>query len=259
MKKMLVVRAGVFAKSHVSGYTRKDGTYVAEHEDKRVKHAEPQQSQQGPQYFGWTQDSAREIVEDDGDVPNGWFVHGRKDGDKLTDNWPIQMTADSSTATGYAGSRGSVWAIRPNAKTKVADFSDYGGEDLGKFIDALQARWEDDRLEIGSPVGAVVNAIADRDGVDADEVSFADFEDYVRDTFIPSDIVSSAGAFDSDLDMELLRHYPGGFPDLVKTPDGAVVMPGSARNVDAVNLSAVSRGGETITKSILILPRKVRV
>jgi len=40
MGKLVIVRADVMAKSHVSAYTKTDGTFVQAHEDKRAKHAD---------------------------------------------------------------------------------------------------------------------------------------------------------------------------------------------------------------------------
>lgn len=187
----------------------------------------------GVETFGLTRADAESVVEDEKPL-KGWLLHGRRDG-KFSNAWPIQLTQNASSANGYAaGQKGQVWAFRPNAKTRVADFTDTNTADMDAFIEALRPLFESGR------VNEIRDQVAGSLGIEPDEVTFEQFEADVRDNFTPADIVDTAQAYDDHVSINLLEHYPGGYPDMVKTPDGGVIIPGAKGNVDGVNLTALA-------------------
>lgn len=192
-----------------------------------------------------TKDQAHSIVmdEDNSAIPEGWFLHGRSGGQKLSDDWPVMMTRDASVAYGYGPARsGSVWALRPNEKTASADFTSQNSADMDKFIAGLKAVYSQKSKQEGSAFDEIKKSIASRNGSSPSSVTFKDVEEYIRDAFSPRNIVDHAGAFDEPVELDLLQHYPGGWPDFVLTPDGAVALPAAHRNMDAINLSSLLDG-----------------
>jgi len=183
--------------------------------------------------FSIDAEAAKKILSREEDIPEGWFVHGRSGSKELSQHWPIQLTKDMDVAEGYAGSSGSIWLIRENKNTRIADFSSIDSKDMDSFIKTLKRKFK----EKASSVQAYRELIAESRQVPASDISFDDFAEYVREDFTPERIVASAQAFDSDASLQLLEHYPGGWPSLVKTPDGAVVIPGALQDVQAVSLT----------------------
>lgn len=174
------------------------------------------------------------IVEgqEDSAIPDGWFVHGRSRSTKLSLDWPIQMTQRAEVAGQYAGSEGSVWALKPKRGAKVLVFG-YESNDMNTFVQALRPLYESERHPV-------------REWAEAAELdSFEALEEAVRNDFAPDRIVDSAGAFDDPGGMmNLLEYYPGGWPTMVETPDGAVVIPGMIDSMETVNLTDLAREAE---------------
>jgi hypothetical protein len=173
-----------------------------------------------------TKQKAQKILEGEQGIPEGWFVHGRKGRQDIDTNFVKQMTRNIDVANGYAGEGGSVWLIKPNAKTKIADFTHPESKDMDEFIKNIKSRFNspEELLDKYNLKGAM-------------DPDWDSIESYLRNDFTPSNIVSSAQAFDDADITNILENYPGGFPDFVKTPDGAILMPGSEGKIDKINLT----------------------
>lgn len=178
---------------------------------------------------GISKQDAIDILGGDKEIPSGWYVHGRSRSKKLSDKWVIQMTRDIDVATSYAGENGSVWIIRP--KNSAVDFTHENTADMDLFIAELKDRFESGESQAIQEVADSIELATGK------SVDFDVFEADVRNNFTPSKIVDTAMAYDSDVYLNLLEHYPGGFPAFIHTPDGAVSLPGMKDEIDAVSLT----------------------
>lgn len=146
----------------------------------------------------------------EGKVPDGWFVHGRARRTDLDTGDVLQMTRNTDVAESY-GKDGSVWMARPRDGANVLDLSSDSTPAMNQVARAAVDDFRSGRLpfldEIESALG--------RDATDAD------IDMIVREEFSPSDIVTSARAYDNDAFKEWLAdRFDRPF---VITKDGAVI------------------------------------
>lgn len=170
---------------------------------------------------------AEKILEREMPIPKGFFIHGRSPGKKFgNSSWPTQYSLDVEVAKGYAGEDGEIYISRPKPNAIVADFTSENSPDMDAFINRLKDKFE-------TPQDLFERAGLDGFGTDW---SWGRAEQWIRDDFTPSDIVSSAQAYDAGESINILEFYPGGWPDFIYTPDGAVMLPGSENMVDSIRL-----------------------
>lgn len=149
-----------------------------------------------------------------GEVPEGWYVHGRKGRQDLNTNNVIQMTRDWDVADQYAKKDGSQWLIRPAKDATVLDLSSKSSKDMDRVVERAIRDFENGDLDFIEWIEASI-------GRDA---TAGDVENAVRESFAPGDIVNSAEAYDN---WEFAGWLVDRFGvDFVETPDGAVAMNG---------------------------------
>lgn len=149
-----------------------------------------------------------------GEVPEGWYVHGRKGRQDLNTNNVIQMTRDWDVADQYAKKDGSQWLIRPAKDATVLDLSSKSSKDMDRVVERAIRDFENGDLDFIEWIEASI-------GRDA---TAGDVENAVRESFAPGDIVNSAEAYDN---WEFAGWLVDRFGvDFVETPDGAVAMDG---------------------------------
>jgi hypothetical protein len=202
----------------------------------------------------FTPEYAESILEGSEKIPDGWYVHGRRNDKKFgNDDWPTQFTQDIEIANSY-GRKGSVWIARPTNKATVLDFSKYRTKDLDKFVLHLKEFFDAFKNGERYPdeLDPIIEGISNHYSVNAEDLEWKDFEEEIRNTFTPHRIVDTAEAYDSSEWINLLQFYNGlhgDWPDFIETPDGAVLMPGSASTIEAYNLTEIaSQLNEAYTK-----------
>jgi hypothetical protein len=188
-----------------------------------------------PGSFGVSPEEIAELraaYKNDDAVPSGWYVHGRGGSKELGEHYPIQMTHDYETMRQYGGANyrdvptGSGWAIAPTEAGRVLDFESADTPDIRSAAAAILR----DARAGGNPVIAdVVKSYWD------DKPSPREISEAVRSNFAPSNIVNSAEAFDNMEWVEALLRTAD-YPDLVKTPDGAVAFNNGNGGLKAVRL-----------------------
>lgn len=157
---------------------------------------------------------------DAGQVPDGWYVHGRAKAGDLDTGHVIQATRDPDVALRYAGENGgSVWALQPG-EGRAMDFTSINTPDAR----ALGARALRDFRSGEAPM--IVDDAISALGTKQPRV----LSENIRSSFAPDDIVNSAQAFDNP---DYVRWLENRFsPDFVHTPDGAVAInPDQARAI----------------------------
>lgn len=191
-------------KAHVKAHIRvtSKGTIVPvkEHEDNRGSKNETE-----------TPSWALEQYEND-IIPDGWYVHGRKDGDSLDTGYETQLSQSWDVAETYAGNNGSMWMIKPCDDAKSLNLFDKNSPDMDIIVDEAIKQFENGRFP---------NELQDSIYSSGDELTNKDIENAIRESFAPEDIVSSAAGFD---DKDWANWFVETFePDFVHTPDGAIV------------------------------------
>lgn len=167
-----------------------------------------------------------------GEVPEGWYVHGRKGRQDLNTNNVIQMTRDWDVADQYAKKDGSQWLIRPAKDATVLDLSSKSSKDMDRVVERAIRDFENGDLDFIEWIEASI-------GRDA---TAGDVENAVRESFAPGDIVNSAGAYDN---WEFAGWLVDRFGvDFVETPDGAVAMNGDT----GIEKVKVPNEGDQVTK-----------
>lgn len=158
------------------------------------------------------------------------YYHGGGLGDPSATCWPTLCTVDLASAESYSERDGNLYEVCPASDACVLDFSD--GNDLDDFIADISAALAEGRDTDGytlsdmlESVGRANEHITDND--DLIEVLLAQ----LKDAFNPVDIVDSADAYDNNEMIGLLDLSRWGYPDMILTCDGAVVIPGSGKAV----------------------------
>lgn len=118
-----------------------------------------------------------------GEVPEGWYVHGRAGRQDLETGNVIQVTRDWNVAEQYAGDDGSEWMLRPNADAKILSSSDTSA--VQDLVQKLRDDYENGAL---TPHLDSLIQSADEDW------------DRIAEDFNPPNLVDSAGWYD-DRDM----------------------------------------------------------
>ena len=165
----------------------------------------------GPSSISALPDHLRQAVEA-GQVPEGWYVHGRNGANNLRTDAVIQATRDLDVADQYAGKKGSGWLLQPSDQARVAEFSD-GSYDLRKVAQLMMSDYRKGLLPHD-----LQQAV--------EKPSPGQFHDLARG-FAPEKIVDSAQWFDNP-DVAQWLHDRAKV-DFARTPDGAVVL-----NPDAI-------------------------
>lgn len=191
-----------------------------------------------------SQEEASAILDREKPIPGGWYVHGRSPGvEFVNDSWPTMFSNDIETAK-YYGRRGSVWMAIPSDDAVVLDFEGMRTPDMNRFMKNMEQvhRWYQDELldsETYEAYASVLEGVSGGRGIPIDELGWDTIEEALREEFTPEDIVDTARAYDSADFLNLLQFAittRSNWPDFIKTPDGAVLIPGSDKVV-AVNLT----------------------
>lgn len=193
-------------KGHVKAHSRvtpKGGvSMVRDHERKGEKKADDIQ-------IGSPEWALKQYENDT--IPDGWYVHGRKDGNSLDTGYETQLSQSWDVAESYSGKNGSMWMIKPKNEAKVLSFYDKDSADMDKVVSEALKQFRDGRFP---------NEIQDSIYPSGDELSEDDIENAVRENFAPEDIVSSAAGYD---ETNWANWFVETFePDFVHTPDGAI-------------------------------------
>jgi hypothetical protein len=173
-----------------------------------------------------------DILDNAGEIPEGWFLHGRNPGKKFgASEYPTQLTRSANVAKSY-GSKGEIWAAKPKESAKVANFFSPTSKDMRKFLQNIkEAHAEATGEGLLSPIQDVLDEIATAKGISPDDLDIDEALAEIGKAFSPSDIVNSAEAYDNPAFTSLLEYFgsPRGqaWPDWIHTPDGAVMLPGS--------------------------------
>jgi len=190
----------------------------------------------------FTSKEAYDILERNIKVPKGWYLHGRNNTKEFANSeWPTQFTKDIEIALSY-GKNGSVWIARPTKDADVLDFSSEHSSDMNKFIKNLKKFFDKSDETYIEGFDEIKTDMQLSQGIN--EITFEDFEEEVRKSLCPKNIVDSAEGYDNSTWWGLLT-YSGGtydsYPDFIITPDGAVLIPGSNK-IEAVNLTELAEG-----------------
>lgn len=161
-------------------------------------------------------DSSDEKVKEsilNGDVPSGWYVHGRNgSGDLQHGGHVIEMTRDAGTAEMYAGEKGSVWAIKE--PSKVFDATDKGNTD--KLFDKMN---RDTNKDVAP--AAIAECMIRIQESSGDNIERA--KELFHEEINPTNIVDSAGFWDINDGEALSYFYSKTKCDFVKIRNGGAV------------------------------------
>jgi 8-oxo-dGTP pyrophosphatase MutT (NUDIX family) len=170
---------------------------------------------------------------EEGSVPEGWYTHGRAMRQDLKTGNVIQSTRDLDVSHQYAGSKGSVWYLRPKADARTLDLSGTSSGDIGRVADAAVEDYESGKL----PWADDFDNSRDLRGLSREEKADA-LREVVEESFSPGNIVDSAGAYDNpDWTKWLKKRFK---VDFVHVPDGSVTI--NPKAVEAVKV----RGAEDV-------------
>lgn len=134
-----MAHALLFTKSHVSAFTRKDGTFVAAHDDKRTKAAS----------------SSGNI----GDSERAQYGDYFKEGDKVKDNYGnhhevlSHIGAEVKTKGGQSFHPTKVHRVKPTTLGDLKKHPNYAKEDFdhlkgkGYTLDEIKGLWDRDKSE----------------------------------------------------------------------------------------------------------------
>jgi len=184
---------------------------------------------------------ARDILNGNIEIPEGYFVHGRSTNKKIfNDKYPTEFSFDIEVAKSYSGKNGSVWIAKPKANAKVLIFSSVNSRDMNSFVANLKRIYSKDGFtnDYIKPVARDIQLNIPH------ELDWDTFENEIRINFCPDDIVNSAQAYDNEEWLDLLNLYTGKLtsgPDFIETPDGGVCLPGRAFKMEAYNLTELSK------------------
>ena len=150
--------------------------------------------------------------DDSVEVPDGWYLHGRRGRSAPWDTgYVIQLTK----AWDWMGWGDGDWAVKPRASARVLDFENAYSDDMDSFVEKALKRYPKDKR--------VYEWI---EGSTGEKISKESLNDAIRTAFSPEDIGNTAEAYDNPEFIEWLVAITGA--DMVKTPDGGVIINPSA-------------------------------
>jgi hypothetical protein len=176
---------------------------------------------------GLTEEQAEKHYEN-GEIPDGYYIHGRANRADLDTGHAVQATQRTDVAEQYAGKNGSVHYLKPKAGAKVLDMTDAGERE--KLAGKL---WKD--YEQG-------NAPPDFDKFVSREGE-GGAKSMLEKELNPSNIVDSAGFFDNSAYNSWISEKTGA--SWIKTQDGAIVLDVSPQKTESV---VAWRGGKSSKK-----------
>lgn len=204
--------------------------YVIAFESKQVKLTSNQNPTESadfrysrPDYPEGSQQWANEAYANQ-EIPDGWYVHGRANGDALRNDAVIQLTARWDVAKQYGGSNtGSIWLIKPKEDSAILDFSTQGTPDIEQVAHKAWEDFQDGSLPFGEDVTASLGESPTEDA----------FKESLKNLLAPANIVDTAGFFDAEPAWInwLWENFESGF---IVTPDGAVAL--DPEFVDAIKV-----------------------
>lgn len=155
------------------------------------------------------------ILHEKGEIPEGWFVHGRQGTQEIKEGFPTQFTNDWNVAEGYAGEKGTMWIGQPKSEKDIFDATDADASD--KVSEKFFSDYEEGNLDYDSEQLAE-SLLSNNNGSRNDaEVDFAR-------SLNPKDIVASAEYWDGGSEMNWFYKTTG--KTFIKTRNGAVNLPG---------------------------------
>lgn len=145
-----------------------------------------------------------------GEVPDPWYLHGRRNRKDLKTGWHILCTKYIHKATTYAS--GSLWLIAPKKNTKQMDLSGTNTKHMNKLVRMAIEDFENDNLPFADDIENTIGYI-----------NKEALEKVIRDEFSPDDIVNAAQAWDNGEWIEWFNDRTGDQIDFVHVPDGAIL------------------------------------
>ena len=154
-------------------------------------------------------------LKEKGEIPEGWFVHGRQGSQEIKEGFPTLFSNDWNVAEGYAGEKGSMWIGQPKSEEDIFDATDV--EACDKLSEKFLSDYEKGNLDYGNEQLAK-SLLSNNKGSRND--AKVDFDRSLN----PRNIVNSAEYWDGGSEMNWFYETTG--KTFIKTRDGAVGLPG---------------------------------
>jgi hypothetical protein len=221
----LTPKAGVEKSEMPVGHVshRADGDYkkVAPGDWEKVTEPESEKTIEGEKpekKLKYTPEQAKEF-HDSGELPEGWYVHGRRGRQDLETGFVLQFSKDWNVADGYAGKNGSVWMVEPASEEVTFDATDY--EACEKLASQFFDDYENGALQYEEE--NMAKAFLENNHGDRGDAEI----DFARE-LNPKHIVESAVFWDGGSEIDWFYRKTGKL--FIKTNDGAVALDPSAIN-----------------------------